>query len=296
MHPGHHPQNPVRPLLELGPDQAETAGVGLQPRGVRGRADIGRPRRSGSRDHETSRQHPVATFLRHRFRLTAEQRLIEFQPIGNDHRRVHRNLITRVQFEDVVEDHRLHRNLGQLTAAHDARTGGGEDGQPVQRPLGPQLLPDADRGIDREHESEQAVLNRPHDKHHRKQRTQDGVEAGEDIRAQDLPGRPPGQRRRRVDLARKRPGAHRRPVKAAGARLTSLPGGSHRAAGRRRSLRARPRRWRPLQTRHGSSGPTWRSSAAMRSAGKGQMASTATTRGPWDGLTHRAGDQLEAVR
>ena len=34
--------------------------------------------------------------LRNRFRLTAEQRLIEFQPIGNDHYRVHRNLITRV--------------------------------------------------------------------------------------------------------------------------------------------------------------------------------------------------------
>ena len=59
-----------------------------------------------------------------------------------------------------------------LAVAHDRRAVGAvEQREPVERPLGTELLHDADQGVRDEHDAEQCVLQRPDDEDQREHRT-----------------------------------------------------------------------------------------------------------------------------
>jgi hypothetical protein len=64
--------------------------------------------------------------------------------------------------------------------------------EPVERQLGAQLLRDADQRVGDKHDAEQGVLRLAGDQDHGQQDTEDEVEPGQDIRAQDLSDRPTG--------------------------------------------------------------------------------------------------------
>jgi hypothetical protein len=78
---------------------------------------------------------------------------------------------------------------------------GGDVGEPVQRPLGLQLLPDADQRVGHQHDAEQRVLRLAPDQDHGQQDTQDQVEPGQDVRPQDLGDRAAGPLPARVRQA-----------------------------------------------------------------------------------------------
>ena len=212
--PGHHPQDLVGSLLELGADEAEMSGLRLQAHGVGSGTDAGRLDPAGAGHHETPRQHLVARALGHRLGLAAEQSFIEFQALRPEHGRVHGRLVTRPHLDHVAENDLLHRQLRCRPVPHDTHSRGGQDSQAIQRPLGTELLEDADARIGRQHQAEQSILRRPDDHDHHEQRAEDGVEPGEEIRPQDLADRPAGSRRREVNLACQHPGTDRRRTQA----------------------------------------------------------------------------------
>ena len=101
-HPGDQAQDLVGALLELGPDQAEPPGLGLQPGGVRVAADAIGADQAGAGHHGAAGQDGVAGLFAHRFGLPGEQRLVQLEPVGAQHRAVDGNLVPAAQFEHVV--------------------------------------------------------------------------------------------------------------------------------------------------------------------------------------------------
>ena len=85
-----------------------------------------------------------------------------------------------------------HREVLHRAVANHTRAGGGEQGQPVQRPLGPELLDDADQRVADQHEPEERVLDRAHHQDDREHAAEQGVETREDVRADDLADRAGG--------------------------------------------------------------------------------------------------------
>src|SRR4030095_3540370 len=75
---------------------------------------------------------------------------------------------------------------------HRPGPGRRQDGEPVQRPLRPQLLHDADERVRYENDAEQGVLDRSDDQDHHEQRAEQRVEGSEDIRSDDLRQRSAG--------------------------------------------------------------------------------------------------------
>ena len=140
--------------------------------------------------------------------LTGEEGLVDLEPAVHLHAPVRHHLVARAQLEHVVHHHLLHGQLDALAVAHGMCTGSGEHGQPIEGPLGPQLLDDADGGVDHQDQGEHSVLDRPHNQNHHEERPQDGVEPGGHVGPQDLGHRPPAGGGHRVDLARRHPGGH----------------------------------------------------------------------------------------
>ena len=204
-HPGHQAQDLVGALLELGADQAEPPRLGLEPGGVGVAAHPVGADPAGAGHHGAAGQHGVAGLLGHRFGLPGEQRLVELEPVGFQHRAVHGDLVPAAQFEHVVQDDAVQRDLGDGAVPDRPGPPGGQDRQPVQRPLGPQFLRHPDAGVDHEHHAEQRVLRRPDDQDHDEQGAQDRVEPRQHVGPQDLGQAAAGRRRGRVDLARRRP-------------------------------------------------------------------------------------------
>ena len=183
----------------------EPAGLGGEPARVRVRADPHRLERARPRDDDAAREDLVAGGLRDRVGLAGEQRLVDLEPVGFSCPTVGRDLVAGAQREEIVDHDRFDRDLGALAVAHDARLGCVEDREPVERPLRPVLLHDADERVRDQHDAEQRVLDRPDDQDHDEHRAEDRVEPREDVGAGDL-----GQRAARalvghVDLATRDP-------------------------------------------------------------------------------------------
>jgi hypothetical protein len=199
-HPGHQAQDLVGAQLQLGADQAEPARLRLQPGGVRVAAHAGRADPPGAGDHEAAGHHGVPGPLGHRVGLPGEQRLVELEPVAVQNGAVDGDLIAAGQLEHVVQHDLLRLDLGDRSVADRPGPRGGQDRQPVQRPLGADLLRHPDAGVDHEHRAEQRVLGRPDDQHHDEQRAEDRVEPGQHVGAEDLADAAARSRRYRVDL------------------------------------------------------------------------------------------------
>ena len=118
------------------------------------------------------------------------------------------DLVPAAQFEHVVQDDAIQRDLGDGAVPDRPGPPGGQDRQPVQRPLGPQFLRYPDAGVDHQYHPEQRVLRRPDDQDHDEQGAQDRVEPRQHVGPQDLGQAAAGRRRDRVDVASVDPGPH----------------------------------------------------------------------------------------
>jgi hypothetical protein len=141
------------------------------------------------RDPETARQQAVTGPLVHRLGLTSQQRLIGLQPLAGPHHPIRDQLIAGLQIDQVIGDQVAGSDLARRAVADHPDPGRAEHGEPVERPLGVQLLPDADQRVGDQHDAEQRVLRLADDQDHRQQHTQNQVEPGQDVRAQDLGNR-----------------------------------------------------------------------------------------------------------
>jgi hypothetical protein len=184
---------------QLRPHQRELAGLGGELVGVALGPDLLRPVPALPGGDEAARQHLVARSLGQRHRLAGQQRLVDLEGVGGQHRAVSHDLRALPQLDRVVGHDVLDADVLPLAAPHDRDVGRGEQREPVERPLGPPLLVDADPRVGDEHHAEQCVLVRPDGEDHDQQRAEDGVEAGEDVGPHDLPQRPAGATRRAVD-------------------------------------------------------------------------------------------------
>ena len=180
------------PVDELRAGEREPARLGGELAGVRVRADRRRLEATGARDHDAARQHLGVDRLVDRVRLAGEQRLVELETVGGAHDAVGRNLVARTQLEQVVEDDRLDRALVEPAVPHDARHRRAQHGEPVEGPLGPDLLHDADQRVRDQDDPEQGVLRCAEHQDHDEQRAEDRVEPGEDVGPDDLAVRAAG--------------------------------------------------------------------------------------------------------
>ena len=152
-------------------------GVAARPRGLEA---------TRARDHEAPGQHLVAGVLVHRIALAREQRLVDLEPVGLADDAVARDLVAGAELEQVVEHDAFDRDL-RLGAVADARAPRRvEHRERVEGALRPHLLHDADERVGDEDDAERGVLDRADDDDHHEHRAEDGVEAGEHVRPDDL--------------------------------------------------------------------------------------------------------------
>ena len=118
--------------------------------------------------------------------LAGEQRLVDLERGGRAHDAVGGDLVTGAELDEIVEDDVVHGDLAHVAVAHDAHAWLAEHCKLVEGSLGPQLLDDADERVADQHDAEQRVLRMPHGQDHHEQHAQDGVEAREDVRPEDL--------------------------------------------------------------------------------------------------------------
>ena len=217
-------------------------------------ADPGRPVRPGAGDDEAARHHRIPRRLDDRVGLPGQQRLVDLETGGAQRGAVHDDLVAAGQVQHVVLDDLVGPHLGQHAVPVGPRGRFADDGEVVERALGPDLLHDSDQRVGHDHETEQRVVVRadPQDRH--QQRAEQSVERGEDVRPDDVGGGAAGPGGHVVDeplldpaldLCRRQPddggrrqggGAwpgrgHRHHHRAA--RDTPIPASGHRARARR---------------------------------------------------------------
>ena len=190
--PGDVAQEGVDALLELGAGPGEHLDLGGQAPGV----GVG-PHRGGleparARQHHRPRQHLPVGVLRDGIGLAREGRLVDLQAGGLEQDAVGGNLVAAAQLQQVVEHHLGHRELVHPSPAHHPGGGGVEQGQAVERSLGPQLLDDADEGVQHQDHGEQGVAEATGGQDRHCQHGEDGVEPGEHVGADDLADRARG--------------------------------------------------------------------------------------------------------
>lgn len=200
----HHPRDVLEDRgdagAQLGLDEGEAGGLLGQLGGVRLTPDLRRLERPAARDHETARHHLVAGALDDRVGLAGEQRLVDLQAVGLHADAVDHDFVAGADLYQVVEDDLGRADLtGGPVPAH-GRPHLADQGEGVQCLLGPPLLDDPDAGVGEDHEAEEAVLDRRDDQHDQPQHADDRVEAGEDVRADDVDGGAAAAHRHVVDL------------------------------------------------------------------------------------------------
>ena len=179
--PRHEPEEPVDPVPELRAHPREPLGLLSEGGRVRFTSDPRGPEPSGPGSDEAPGQDLGAHFLGERIRFSRQQRLVELQTLGGNHGAVHHDLIPGVELEDVIPHDVADRDLLNLARADHPGSRGGEYGQPIQGPFGPELLVDPDRGVRDQHDPEQRVRGRSDHEDDDEQRPEERVERREDV-------------------------------------------------------------------------------------------------------------------
>ena len=108
-------------------------------------------------DAERAGLHGVARAPRVGVGLAGEDRLVDLQPAGLEQPPVGDDLVARAQRDRVADDHVVDGHRALLAVAQDARAGRGQQREAIERPLGADLLDDADAGVDDDDACEQQV-------------------------------------------------------------------------------------------------------------------------------------------
>ena len=235
-HPGDVAQDLVDSRDQLGANQRKAPRLRRQFPGVRVGAHPGRLIAARPGDHEAARQQPIASLFVHRLGLPGEQRLIGLQARAVAYYPVRHELIAGPKIDQVIGDELVDGDLSRRAVADHPDPRRAEHGEPVERPLSPQLLPDADQRVGDQHDAEQGVLRLAESQDHGQQDAQDQVEPGQDVRAQNLGDRAAGPLPARV----------RQPARAP---LGNL-GAAQANRRRHRDRRGRRRRWRGGRISH----------------------------------------------
>ena len=135
---------------------------------------------------EAPREEHVARPLVDRLGLTAQQRLVDLEPVGLGGDRVDHDLVAETHHEDVIADHVRGGDLARLSVAHDGGGRHAEQREAVEGPLGAQLLDDANRAVGDEDEPEERVLKWADDQNGDEETAEEGVEPREEVGAEDL--------------------------------------------------------------------------------------------------------------
>ena len=221
---------------QLRAHQREPPRLRRQLPGVRLGAHPGRLVAARPGNHEAARQQAFAGPLVHRLGLPGEQRLIGLQAHAVAHHPVRDQLVASPKRDQIIGHKLLDSDVARRAITDHPDPRRAEHGEPVQRPLSPQLLPDADQRIGDQHDAEQRVLRLPEGQDHGQQHAQQQVEPGEDVRAQDLGDRAAGPLSARV----------RQPARAPLGNLGAAQPGRRR----HRDRRGRRRWWRGGRVSH----------------------------------------------
>ena len=185
--PGADPQDGVRALAQLGAHVREPLGLLGQARRRRRHRRRRSPRTGRDRRPRSCRSaRPRPRILLHGLALAAEQRLVHLELDGGEHHAVHRDLIAGRDVDDVAGHDLFGGDLVNRAVADDPHARGADHGEPVEGDLGSQLLDDADQRVGHQDDPEQRVAVLLGGQHHQQERAEDGVEAGEDVGAQDV--------------------------------------------------------------------------------------------------------------
>src|SRR6266508_2155697 len=147
---------------------------------------------SAAGDNEAAGEDLLARALADRLGLAGQHRLVDLEPGRVQHLAVDHHLVARPDLQQVVEHDLADLDLALLAVAEHGRARRVDQLQPLQRPLGADLLDDAEQGVGHQHDPEQRVLDRPDHQDHRQQRPEQQVEAGDHVGADDLAVGPGG--------------------------------------------------------------------------------------------------------
>ena len=183
---GDESQDHVDSAAKFGLDQGELAGLLSKSGGVGLASHLRRAVGAGTGHHETARHHLIPAHLGDRVGLAGQQRLVDLAGGRFQQFTVDDDLISRPDFDDVVEHHVIGRQLtGTGLAAHPG-FGLTHNGQVVQCLLRPQFLDDADGTVGDDKQTEQTIDQRTGGQHDRKQHAENGVDPGEHVGADDV--------------------------------------------------------------------------------------------------------------
>ena len=188
--PRDHAQDLVNPLLERTLGEGELLrfggevlciGVFTHRRGLKG---------DRTRHDERTGQDRVARILVEGIGLSGDQRFVDLHTAGRKDSSVRRNLVTRGQLDEVIEDNFVDRDFGRLPVPDHRHVGCNQDAQTIERSFRSELLDDADDGVRHHDEPEQSVREMPEDQHDHEHHRHDCVEPGQEVGTENFDDRP----------------------------------------------------------------------------------------------------------
>ena len=144
--------------------------------------------------------------------LAGQHRLVDLQGAVVHDDGVGGHLVAGTQHEDVVEHDFRRGDLELLPVATHPRARGVQQGEPVERALGAELLDAADDRVRERREAEQRVLPAAEQQKDEEAGADDRVEQREDVGADDVPDAAAGIRGERVGACRPRCARRPRPA------------------------------------------------------------------------------------
>ena len=128
-HPRDAAKDHVDSGAQLGRREHEPSSFGGEPPAVRGFTDDFGELPAATRDDPRARQQRAALALRHRLRLTREQRLVDLEVVARQDHAVDHDLITPADLDDVAFDDVARRHLARALCSHHGRGGPADDDQ-----------------------------------------------------------------------------------------------------------------------------------------------------------------------
>jgi hypothetical protein len=184
--PGYVSKDPVDAVDELGPRRREASRFVRQPAGVGVGAHSGGLVSAGSRDDETAREHLRTNAFVDRLRLACEQGFIYLETTRQSNNPVSRNLISRAEAHQIIEDDSVDWDSFLSAVANDGGVRGIKHCEVIKSVFRAQFLNDPDEGIDDEYDTEEGVTQLSHGGDCYEERAENEVEPGEDVGSKNL--------------------------------------------------------------------------------------------------------------
>ena len=147
---------------------------------------------AGTGNHEAAGKDFVPRRLADRVGFAGQHRLVDGQPAGTGHPAVGDDLLAGREPDQVAGDDLVGQQLEVLPVPDHLGPRRDQDRQPVEGLLRPQLLADADPGVDDRDHPEDRIGDQAKREDQDEEDRDDQVEQGEDVAGDDARGRPRG--------------------------------------------------------------------------------------------------------